>query len=79
MRNSIDLIPSCQPVVTYITGALLGCNIPLVRISTHESPPTGELEVTPYRGIRGPRWKMTPTRELEAHRGIRVLVYKTLI
>ena len=30
MRNSIDLIPSRQPTVTYITDALLGCNIPLL-------------------------------------------------
>jgi hypothetical protein len=63
MRNSIDLIPSRQPLVTYITDALLGCNIPLVRISTHESPPTGELEA--HRGIKG-------TMENDPYEGIRV-------
>jgi hypothetical protein len=68
MRNSIDLIPSRQPFVTYITDALLGCNIWIRLGSTRCTltvAPTGELEAhrgikgtmenDPYEGIRGPR------------------------
>ena len=64
MRNSIDLILCRQPLVTYITDALLGCNN-WTRLGLTRCTPTGELEAhrgikgtmenDPYEGIRGPR------------------------